>query len=1252
MFGIIHSQSTYRDEFQSISYNINDGNSNWSGPWIETNDNNSPLGGTIFVNNNRLEFNDTNNGQNIRRTANLNGASNATLTFEWEAFGLDQGNGFREELGIFVSDNPNNGFVNIGNGTIIGDNNGFFTSTIPVAQISNQTTIAFAIIGGGNNSFEVNEFVTVDNLQIITNTELISISDETANESDDTITFTVTRITPPALGASPFTVDFNTNNESALEPLDYIAQNGTLNFSASDTTQTITITINDNPFLTTDRSFLIELSNAVGSNIVISDNQGIGTIIEDPTDNPVPLNTPLSLFERFNGLFDYSTTGDSFRIPSNVNECNIAATRPGVTLTSQVPPTARVRSAYLFWAHSGFNPDNEVTFEGQNVTASIVNGSFIGNSPSYGMVADVTNIIQNIPIVDLSTNLFEMEDLNINNGSPFCEGTVVFGGWSLMVFYTEPSLPASSIVLFNGFDGRQNDSESYTLDGFFAIGNANAKTSTLSWEGDVGLANNELLSITTSSGTTTVLNGDGDNNGTINNPFNSTVFDNTNSSNIINRTTLGLDLDTFDISSAIAQGETSATTNVNVGQDFVISNAVLLKVPSNLMVGNIFEDINFPGGEGRNFSNSNGIPIPNVLVEIYRELPDGTFVFDDSTLTDSSGEFVLGGMPNGTYRLRVVTSTITSSRNGNSICTPNPCNPVQTFETGFNGINLTPNGNKVGGQNPEATTDTNAGIILGAQSFTTVTIENEGVVDLNFGFNFNTIVNTNPQGQGSLEQFIINSNNLDETGLDIDAHPNNANLNPAAGNDTSIFNIPTSDKGFISADGYFDIFLDTGNLTSITSDNTKIDGRTQTAFTGDTNTGTVGAGGSTVGTNADILPNYELPEVQIRNGNSGNYALQIMADNVSVRNLALSGNNNNYDALRIASGTNVILEGNLLNTTANAANLATGNRHGIRVNGGESIIRGNYIANSRQNGIRINGGANSVLIEDNHITNNGINSCGLGIDAIGGAENIIIQNNLLENNGNFGILNGNSLNMIINQNTIANTGALSNNCPEKAGIGLVSSNGATVTGNIISENGKSGIIITGNSTSNLISQNSIFNNGIQEASLGIDINYDGVTLNDTNDSDTGPNERANFPIIETASIRNNQLKITGWSRPNAIIEIFISDISAGTALPGDNQIGANINNDYGEGQIYIATITEGISDIDNTVSSYLDIDGNNDNTNRFNITVNIPNILSINNLITTTSTDPNSNSTSEFSPIFKVGQATVITNRRITYRSK
>jgi len=69
-------------------------------------------------------------------------------------------------------------------------------------------------------------------------------------------------------------------------------------------------------------------------------------------------------------------------------------------------------------------------------------------------------------------------------------------------------------------------------------------------------------------------------------------------------------------------------------------------------------------------------------------------------------------------------------------------------------------------------------------------------------------------------------------------------------------------------------------------------------------------------------------------------------------------------------------------------------------------------------------------------------------------------------------------------------------------------------GNIVAFNGGGGIVLTADAgTANVISGNSIFDN----TGLGIDLNDDGVTANDPDDPDAGPNNLQNFPVITAVS---------------------------------------------------------------------------------------------------------------------------------------
>ncbi|MDB4271028.1 right-handed parallel beta-helix repeat-containing protein [bacterium] len=1220
-----YGQGTFLDNFNTVSYSNNNGTANFATNWVETNETTDPSNGRILINNNQLRFQNL-DSRYITRTLDLSTATSTTLTLDYQ-----RTNGNESILvQLFDGSTFNTRATLAGTGSV--------NYTLTAAEMSSSSAIRF-ITGSGN--WGGSETIFIDNVQFVaTSTPFISIDDVTINENAGTTTFTATHMGLPAGG--PFTVNYQTADVTATAGTDYTAiVGGILSFNGTvGDTETIVVSITDDTLFESAETYTIQLTGTSDVSVDITDT-GTGTI----NDNEVVLgNTPLTLFREFDGYMDYTSTAGTLRTqPNTVDPCAIT-TSSSNTLSSPIPVGATIDAAYLYWSHSGATMDSQVTFEGSTIDAEVAYTTSIIGLTFYGMFSNVTGLVNTIP--NPSTNVYDFSGLTIDNTGSYCGSSVVLGGWSLMIFYTDTSLPASTINLYQGFDGNQNSSSTFSLSGFYAIGSVGSKTTALSWEGDQTLANNESLQFTTPLSGTNLLVGDGDNDGiSANNPFNSTHFDNTVLPNLNNTASHGVDLDTYDVSAFILPGETTATTQVNVGQDYVIMNAVVLKVPSNLITGRVFEDVNYGGGVGRNWTSASGIGLSGATVELYDNF--GTLI--DTQLTDASGVYVFAGMVNGTYSIRVVNGTVRSSRPGGSSCAS--CIPVQTFKTEYIASALVERPNEVGGANPSAA-DPGVGVFAGAQTLASVTISNEGVAGLDFGFNFNTIVNTNEDGQGSLEQFIVNSNELGETGLNIEA---NGIFDPAAGDDTSVFMIPstgdplgrTADVNFTS--GYFNISVPNGSsLSIITGDNTSVDGRTQTAYSGNTNSGTIGSGGTTVGTSATVLPNYDLPEIQL-NKQNGEVA-QTQGTNVTIRNIAVFGGN--VAGIEILNGSATI-SNNLIGV--NALGVGTGNTdNGILMTNGNVLIDGNYIVSNTDAGILVDGGT-STIIQNNELSSNGSTACRDNITLQNGS-GIIIQQNLISNSASLGIDgDGISGNVTITENTITGSGQDGGTCSgniENAGI-LLDGNNSAITNNIIYSNGGAGIVLAGGNTSgNLISQNAIYANGTSTDALGIDLDNsdnlgDGVSLNDNGDSDNGPNGVANFPIISTSYMEGSNVVIKGWSRPGATLEFFLTDINEGSAAAGDNQLG--FSKDYGEGQVYLGTLIEGSgSDLDAGTSSYLDTDGNTDNTNLFEARIPIPPGVIVGNLITGTATL--SDTTSEFSPFSVIVIRTVITNRRITYR--
>ncbi|WP_405395862.1 Calx-beta domain-containing protein [Maribacter sp. Asnod2-G09] len=1078
---------------------------------------------------------------------------------------------------------------------------------------------------------------------------IIVIEDITIDEDVGNAVFTV-RSTRAAHGRNifffgfveaPFTVDFETVDGLALAGSDYTTTAGTLTFTGElNNVQTISVPIANDGVPEFAEDFDIVFTGATAQYAVVNYNDtGKGTI-----NSQILANDPLSLFQEFDGYYDYSTTGGTMRTsPNGGNPCAVT-TSSSNSLVSPVPGTATVERAYLYWSHSSTVRDADVTFEGQSVSANFLYQTSLGNRNFFGYVSDVTSIVQGV--TNLSSNVFDFSGLTINNTGEYCSTSTVLGGWALMVFYEDRSLPAVNINLYQGFDGLSNDGNSFTLDSFYAISGTGAKASFLSWEGDPdlngsssGSTNPEELSITNQRNQNFVLTGDGGQTG--NNSYNSTIYDNTVAPVYNNASTYGLDLDTYDMSTFIQPADSEVTANVDVGQDFVISAAVILKVPSNLIAGRVFEDVNYPGGAGRDQLVSGGIGISGAVVELFEA--SGTFIQRKNT--EANGNYSFGGMADGDYFIKVVSSTIRSTRDNGAGCSS--CYPVQTYRTETNSGSILDITNEVGGADPTRTQDVSLGVINNAQSISNVEVQGNGVVGINFGFNFNTIVNTNDYGQGSLAQFIVNSNTIGEVGLDIEA---NSIFDPVAGYDTSIFMIPptgdilgrTADANF--ANGYFDIEISKNvPLSVITGTNTSIDGRTQTAYSGDTNTGLVGSGGNAVGISSTILPTYERPEIQVHREDGDVFINE--GDNVVIRNLAIFSDKSSA----------IVAEDGSLEVTQNLIGVnALGNNSGdidvgVENKDGQINVNGNYLATILESAVLVDGGSSS-LIQNNHFVNNGSSPCDDAILLEDGS-GIVIRQNLIEASASTAIDAEDKVSgVIITENSLTTSGQDGGNCqgnPQQMAI-KIESDGSSISNNVIYQNGGAGIAIV-DGTSNLISQNSIYANGTVTPSLGIDLDMDGVTLNDTSDSDSGPNNLENFPAINSAFISGTNLVVTGWASPGTIVEVFFTDVNEGTATLGDNQLG--LTQDYGEGQTYIGTAIEGSGDDqDATTSSYADVDGNADNTNKYKFIFPLPSGTAVGDLITTTGT--RSNSTSEFSPEIIIRAYTVITNRNITYRIK
>lgn len=254
---------------------------------------------------------------------------------------------------------------------------------------------------------------------------------------------------------------------------------------------------------------------------------------------------------------------------------------------------------------------------------------------------------------------------------------------------------------------------------------------------------------------------------------------------------------------------------------------------------------------------------------------------------------------------------------------------------------------------------------------------------------------------------------------------------------------------------------------------------------------------------------------------SVSYAIYIngkydLADHDTIENCTVGNNSSLGVVVNRPNSNNAIIRNNRIGTNALGAAAAPNTGAGIALFTGthDVLITGNIISGNTLQGIYLDGTA--VPVDHITITNNKIGTAADGVSPIPNVQGIV-----------FG------LNTTLN--TVGGTG------PGQA--------------NIIAFNTESGVVVVGDaSTGNLISGNSIFQNGI----LGIDLLDDKLPTEGVSGGTVGPNRLALRPTLSKAEMWLTTALVSGTASPNSTIEIFVADPSP---------------SGFGSGKVYCASIT-------------------------------------------------------------------------------
>lgn len=276
----------------------------------------------------------------------------------------------------------------------------------------------------------------------------------------------------------------------------------------------------------------------------------------------------IGLYSQFNGRYDFTFVGNTLNPVENSFQAN-----PTVLTTSSATLTLNsndsIESAYLYWAGCGTG-DFNVKLNGSDITATRTFSNTLTQGQSFNFFSAFANVTSQVQATGNGT--YTLSDLDVSSFiSLHAQNRTNFAGWALIVVYKNPSLPLNQL---NVYDGMQvvsilQNFLDVPLNALNVIDNVDAKIGFLAWEGDSGIQVNETLRINGNIISNPPLN-------PANNAFNGTNSI-TNSNQLYN-----MDLDIYNIQNNINIGDTSALIQLTSGQDYVMINAIVTKLNSQL----------------------------------------------------------------------------------------------------------------------------------------------------------------------------------------------------------------------------------------------------------------------------------------------------------------------------------------------------------------------------------------------------------------------------------------------------------------------------------------------------------------------------------------------------------------------------------------------------------------------------------------------------------------------------------------------
>jgi gliding motility-associated-like protein len=278
-------------------------------------------------------------------------------------------------------------------------------------------------------------------------------------------------------------------------------------------------------------------------------------------------SVPLSLFQQFNGPYDYTIIGKSHNPYDNialVPQSCVMQTNSSASLN--LAATQTIVGAYLVWSGIGNGAGTTLNLNGNTIIPDLIHVANI-HPPTwtpilfFSAVKDITSYVQSF-----GSGLYQVSNFDLNPLiSLYCSNMNYYSGWNLIVVYSNPTLPNKQLNIYDGFVQMvgtvvNNTTFYIPINNLNVTSTAGAKITYIAYNGSSNLYSGESIKFNNN-----ILSNAQN---PANNPFNGTnSFTGSN-------TSWNMDIDTYAVNNYLNVGDSSALITLNSNPPRFISTVI------------------------------------------------------------------------------------------------------------------------------------------------------------------------------------------------------------------------------------------------------------------------------------------------------------------------------------------------------------------------------------------------------------------------------------------------------------------------------------------------------------------------------------------------------------------------------------------------------------------------------------------------------------------------------------------------------